>query len=98
MVLIRPLVVDGSENRLEAGDDVGEIASVENWLATTSLVVVVTTFCVTFDTILATRSVTVFEVDVSATKFEIESGEKLVGLLMVVFVFVTFVTVDLTAV
>ena len=98
MVLIRPLVVDGPENRLEAGDDVGEIASVENWLVTTSLVVVVTRFCEAFVTIFATRSVTVFEVDVSATKFEIESGEKLGGLLMVVFVFVTFVTVDLTAV
>ena len=97
MVLVRPLVVDGSENRLEVGDDVGEEATVENWLVTIFLVVVVTRLC-DFVTIFATISETVFEVDVSATKFGIESDEKLVGLLMVAFVFVTFGTLDLTAV
>ena len=70
VVLVRPLVVDGSENKLEVGDDVGEEAIVENWLVTIFLVVVVTRLC-DFVTIFATISETVFEVDVSATKFDI---------------------------
>ena len=79
VVLLRSIVILGSENRLEADADVGGVTAVDIVLVAIFLMIEVTRWCGAFVTTFVTISATVFEVDVSATMFVTDSEDELVG-------------------